>query len=96
MKMYKVYWGKRAIKEVTDLLDWYLFNKGTQFVATITKNIDSAVYTLSHSPEVGRKESERKNKIYRSILTHPKTRILYWYDNNSVHIVRIISTLMHD
>lgn len=89
-------WTKTALKAYSDLLAWYMFNKGPQFVDTIIDNVQETVGLISLSPSIGVRVGESKNKTYRSILTHPKTRIVYWYDEQSVHIVRLVSVMMNN
>lgn len=74
------------------MLDWYFFNKSGQYVETIMKNVQKAIVTISAFPTVGVVEKITSKRVYRSIITHPKSRLYYWYDEDSVHIVRFVNT----
>ena len=90
----EIIWHLRARKAYFRLIYWYLFNVGQQFVNTINDNMGKTIELVSKSPSVGKLIKKSNEKTYRSILTHKKTRIIYWYNKDSVHIVRLIMNTM--
>ena len=67
---------------------------GQQFVNTINANMGKTIELISKSPSIGKLIKKSNEKTYRSILTHKKTRIIYWYNKDSVHVVRLIMNTM--
>ena len=90
----EIIWHLRARKAYFRLIYWYLFNGGPQFVKSINANMDKTIELISKSPSIGKLIKKNNKKTYRSILTHKKTRIVYWYNKDSVHIVRLIMNTM--
>ena len=41
-------------------------------------------------PTIGRYKKISSNKTYRELLTHPKSKIVYWYDYKEIHILNIV------
>ena len=71
---------------------WYHVNKGYSFAETFEQNIKETVDTIVKTPTIGRFEKKLNNREYRSFLSHPLSRIYYWFNTSEVHIVEILST----
>ena len=48
---------------------------------------------FSWGKRAGRLYKKVGKKTYRIVQTHPKSALLYWYDEKEVHVVRFILTL---
>lgn len=85
-----VIWQKKAQKAFDAQMFWYYLNTNEQFAATFFKNTTATVKHLSEMPSIGRLEKEDGKRIYRSFPSHPKCRILYWYNDKELHIVDLL------
>ena len=89
MEQLKLYWSKLALKTFQNQCVWYENNASHQYTKTFSINIQKAVQQILSMPSMGRLEKITEKRIYRSILSHPKSRIHYWYDSKQLHIVGI-------
>ena len=87
----RVVWTKTALRAFYDQVFWYRMNMGEQFVRTFVRNIQETVEKITAMPSMGRLEAELKKseRPCRSLLSHPKCRIYYWYTEKEVHIIRL-------
>ncbi len=88
--MFKVTWGKRAFRIFVRQWRWEGDNVGRQAAETMRKNVANAILCIQQMPSAGRLLKTSGKKTYRIIQTHPKSSLLYWYDDHEVHIVRFI------
>ena len=71
--------------------------RGLDFARTFNTNIDKAIDQIAQMPDSGQKEkSPRGGMNVRSVLTHPKCRIVYRYDNKTIVIIRLKFTMMRE
>ncbi len=85
-----VIWQKKAKTAFNNQLFWYYLNTNKQFAATFFRNITETVSRISKMPSIGQLEKEDEKRIYRSFPSHPKCRILYWYNDTEIHIVDLL------
>lgn len=85
-----VVWNKKALKAFKAQALWYRENTSYQYIKTFSYNICKTVAAISAMPSIGRIEKVVGNRTYRSIPSHPKSRIYYWYNENEIRIVDII------
>ncbi len=90
MEKHLIIWQKKAQKAFNDQMFWYYEHTNSQFAATFMENIIETVRQIASMPTIGRLEKVDRNKVYRSLPSHPKCRILYWYDEEEVHIVDLV------
>ena len=93
--MYKVTWGRRAFRIFVRQWRWEGDNVGIQAAETMRNNIADAILRIQRMPTVGRLHKTSGKKTYRIIQTHPKSSLLYWYDDQEIHIVRFIIALQN-
>lgn len=74
---------------------WYWLNCGQSYVDTFVNNVESTVLTASKMPTIGRYKKSNGSKTYRELLTHPKSKIVYWYDRAEIHILNIVFSDTH-
>ncbi len=88
--MYKVTWGKRAFRIFIRQWRWEGDNVGRQAAETMRKNVAKDILCIQQMPSAGRLYKKGDSKTYRIIQTHPKSSLLYWYNEHEIHIVRFI------
>ena len=92
--MLKFSWGKRAFRIFVRQLLWEGDHVGEKAAETMRKNVAEAIIQIRQMPESGRLYKQVRGKKYRIVQTHPKSALLYWYDEKEVHIVRFIISYM--
>ena len=93
--MYKVTWGKRAFRIFVRQWRWEGDNVGMQAAETMRNHVADAIFRIQRMQTVGRLYKISGKKTYRIIQTHPKSSLLYWYDDHEIHIVRFIIALQN-
>lgn len=89
-----IIWDRQAESRLIHLGVWYKENMGTITARKVTDRIFKTVEMLSSMPTIGTLVDRRESKTYRCFVEHPKCSILYWYDENELHIVRLIMNQM--
>ena len=84
-----IVWDKTAEEKLYQQINWYESNRGIDFAKTFYHNVMETVALVASMPSIGRMEKETKTKTLRSVLTHPRCRIFYRYDNSKIEIVRL-------
>ena len=92
MESRKLIINRKAALSYYRIALWYHVNKGYSFAETFEQNIKETVDTIVKTPTIGRFEKKLNNREYRSFLSHPLSRIYYWFNTSEVHIVEILST----
>lgn len=90
METLTVVWHKKARAALHKQAMWYLFNCSQSYVDTFITNVENAVSAASRMPTIDRYKKISSNKTYRELLTHPKSKIVYWYDYKEIHILNIV------
>ena len=93
----RVIWSKRATAQRLQQKKWLADIRGLDFARTFNANIDKAIDQIAKMPDIGQKEkSPRGGMNVRSVLTHPKCRIVYRYDDKTIVIIRLRSIMMRE
>jgi len=93
----RVNWTKRAMNQRIHQARWFVDNCGIEFAQTFNSNIDKSVSQIALMPNIGQKEkSTRDGKSVRSVLAHPKCRIIYRYDDKTITIIRLRFMMMRE
>ena len=93
----RVVWSKRAMAQRQQQEKWLADIRGLDFAYTFNANIDKAIDEIAQMPDIGQKEkSPRGGMNIRSVLTHPKCRIVYRYDSKTIVIIRLKFTMMRE
>lgn len=92
MESRKLVINRKAAQSYYRIALWYHVNKGYSFAETFEHNIKETIDAIVKTPTIGRFEKELYNREYRSFLSHPLSRIYYWFNTSEVHIVEIFST----
>lgn len=86
----RINWSKRAMIQRIQQERWLVDSRGVEFAQTFNSNIDKAVNQIALMPNIGQKEKTTPSgKPVRSVLTHPKCRIVYKYDDKTITIIRL-------
>ncbi|MBQ8711852.1 MAG: type II toxin-antitoxin system RelE/ParE family toxin [Prevotella sp.] len=88
--MLKVIWGKRAFRIFVRQWRWEGDNVGLQAAETMRRNVAETIKQIQQTPTIGRYYKTIGKKTYRIALTHPKSSLFYWYDDQELHIVRFL------
>lgn len=91
--MLKIVWGKRAFRIFVRQWRWEGNNVGLQAAETMRRNVANTLKRIQKTPSIGRYYKTVGKKTYRIAITHPKSSLLYWYDDKKLHIVRFIIAL---
>lgn len=90
-----VVWTKRVVIQRLQQEKWLAEVRGIDFARTFDINIDKAIAQISVMPDIGQKERAlHDGKCLRSVLTHPKCRIIYSYNETTVVILRLKFMMM--
>ncbi len=91
----RVKWSKRAIAQRLQQEKWLADIRGLDFARTFNANKDKAIDQIAQMPDIGQREkSTLGGKIVRSVLTHPKCRIVYGYDDKNIVIISLKFAMM--
>ena len=96
MDALRIVWKRLALRRVDEISSWYAENMGITAARHFLEGIENTVLTLAHSPHVGTLDERRSNsKIkYYSFLSHPKYRIIYYFNSRTIYVVTIYRALM--
>ena len=76
---------------------WLANTRGLDFARTFNANIDKTIDQIAQMPDIGQQEKTlRGRKIIRSVLTHPKCRIVYRYDDKAIVVIRLRFLMMRE
>ncbi len=64
-------------------------NKGQDFALTFIENIHKAVNCVMSMPSIGQLGYTANGYTYRSVLTHPKCRLYYRYNDSVVVFYKV-------
>lgn len=93
----KVIWLKRAIRQRDHQEEWYRITKGLDFAKSFICSLYRAESQIRTMPDIGQKEkSTRSGWQVRSVLAHPKCRIIYKYDDETIVIMRLKFMMMSE
>lgn len=80
MKQYKIIWEIEAFNVFETIIKWYRINMSYQTADKFRKGILNTIQLLSTDPYLGiiEKDLSREDIVYRSLLSHPHYRIVYY------------------
>ena len=85
MEKRKVVWHTPAYVSFSKTANWYYVNCGTSFAKTYIEDVDSCLDTLAQIPTIGKVKRIIGKKHYAEYVTHPKTKIRYWFNDKEIH-----------
>lgn len=83
----KIIWHSTAYKRYSSIISWYVMNCGNSFAKTFIEDVDKKLELLSFMPSLGKTKRIVGKKKYAEFVSHPKTKIRYWYDEEEIHII---------
>ncbi len=89
--MYTVHWEIEALTIMKQIFDWYFVEMGSKAANKFRNGIIKAVNTLEVCPTIGKIEPllVHRSKCYRSFAEYSNHKIIYFVENDIVHIVYI-------
>ncbi len=92
----KVIWEPLPGRQWQKQIDWYREYKGEDFARQFSDSIKKTVGLIATMPDIGQKMPFENAKNIRSILVHPKCRLVYRYNKTTIRIVRLYFTMMQN
>lgn len=92
----KQIWRKTVRTKIKQQEDWYRKTKGEDFAETFARNIAESASLVMSMPSIGQKLYSANGFTHRSILTHPKCRLYYRYNDAFVVFYRVHFILMRE
>ena len=92
----KQIWRKSARTCIERQERWFIDNKGEDFAVTFIANIRKAVNSVISMPSIGQLGYIANGYTYRSVLTHPKCRLYYRYNDSVVLFYKVHFASMTD
>lgn len=88
-----VRWSKNAIDQSTIIHNWYLKQMGEKAARKFAEGIMKGLFRLKSMPCIGRvEESLSDDKVtFRSIIEHRDYKIIYYIEDDIIHISAIWS-----
>lgn len=98
MGKYVVKWNRTAYLQMVSIAVWYRENVALKAAASFTSGLYEAIRRICDCPTMGMLEQRRSNSryMYRSILLHPKYRLIYRVSKTTIRIVAIQCNLMNN
>lgn len=95
MGVHAIIWDDAAADKFLEVFLWYKQECGMSFARKFYVGILRTIDTLSKMPTIGIREPELSmdGQEYYSFLAHRKFRIVYKFDETTITIVEIWSTL---
>jgi len=90
----KQIWRKSVRTRIEQQERWFVDNKGLDFAVTFIENIHKAASSVMSMPSIGQLGHITNGYTYRSILTHPKCRLYYRYNDDEVVFYKVHFSLM--
>lgn len=93
MAKLKIVWHTTAYNRYTSIISWYAMNCGSSFAKTFIEDVDKKLEILSFMPTIGKLKRVVGKKNYAEFVSHPRTKIRYWFDETEIHIIDFKPTL---
>lgn len=87
-----VKWNKSAVKRNREIVEWYFREMGWAAGHKYMLSVKRAEKGIANMPTIGQKSNKEG---YRTIVVHPRVKMLYRYTRTMVVIVSLISTRMN-
>jgi len=88
---FRMIWDTEALNDFRLIYYWYKTNRSLTAASKFKTNIENTVILLQKNPLLGERDrhlSHRK-KEYRSLLSFPHHRIVYYVENTTIYIMSI-------
>ena len=92
----KQVWSAKAKQQFDGQIFWYKFYKGEDFANSFIKSIKESVDRIMLMPIIGQLIGRTDKWTQRSILVHPRYRIIYKYNKTILEISRLKFTMMRE
>lgn len=94
--MLKIIWKRQALRRVSEIATWYEQNMGTTAMRKFLQGISSTVELLANQPNIGIADLQRSTQDikYYSFVAHPKYKIVYYFNSQTLYVVTIHRTMM--
>jgi len=96
MGQLKITWKRRALLRVSEISTWYFDTMGVTAADHFLQGVNETVHVLSKNPQIGVIDKRRSTSMikYYSFVSHPKYKIVYYFNSRTIYIVTIYRTLM--
>ncbi len=96
MGKYRIRWNRTAYQQMVGVAVWYRENVALKAAASWISSVSETLKRISTCPTIGILDRRRSNSryVYRSILVHPKYRLIYRVSKTTIRIVAIQCNLM--
>ena len=93
-----VKWNRMAYLQMVSIAVWYRENVALKAASSFISNLYEKIGYVADCPTVGVLDLKRSNSryTYRSILLHPKHRLIYRVTKTTIRIVAIQCNLMEN
>lgn len=97
MGKYRVTWNRSAYQQMVAVAVWYRENVALKAASSFVSSVSETIKRVSSCPTIGMLDQKRSNSryMYRSILIHPKYRMIYRVSKTTIRIVAIHCNLMN-
>ena len=96
MGKYRIRWNRTAYQQMVGVAVWYRENVALKAAVSWISSVSKMLKRISTCPTIGILDQRRSNSryVYRSILVHPKYRLIYRVSKTTIRIVAIQCNLM--
>ena len=93
-----VKWNRTAYLQMVSIAVWYRENVALKAASTFVSTLHEKIRYISDCPTVGMLDQKRSNSryVYRSILLHPKYRLIYRVTKTTIRVVAIQCNMMEN
>ena len=97
VKQYTVLWYPEAVRTFQNIFQWYKDNLGQKSANKFRQNISKTVSLIEGNPFMGKIDADwrHKRKEFRSLLSFPHYRIIYFVEESTVYISYIWDNRMN-
>ena len=98
MGKYVVRWNRSAYLQMVSIAVWYRENVALKAASSFISSLYEAIQRISDCPTIGMWDQRRSNSryMYRSILLHPKYRLIYRVSKTTIRMGAIQCNLMNN
>lgn len=91
MEALSIRWNNDASDKFIELAQWYYLHAGEKISSRFVDGIMHCIRLLTVNPNLGFIEPELtgRKKIYRAIIEHRDFKIIYFVENDAIHIADI-------
>ncbi|MBC8602352.1 type II toxin-antitoxin system RelE/ParE family toxin [Parabacteroides acidifaciens] len=95
METLTVRWNNDASDKFIELAQWFETHMGEKAASKFIEGIMHSIELLTTNPQLGFVEPELsgRSKQYRAIIEHKRYKIIYFVENDAIHIADIWNCL---